>query len=617
MSYRAFKRLLGETSLERKCRLLFGAATLLLITGSFWWYARQTEGLVYEQTETTGRLLVRALVEKQHEKLYRAGAEASGKDGTEEASKQSRRLTGEEWEKLRRAMDGLAEQQLPESLQRYQLHLIIPNITNRENVPDDAYERGLVQKFQNDESKTEESRIMPAQPFVYYYAAIRASRSCITSGCHPRPSEKDAFEAGNYLMGIANIRIPTDEIEKGIHQNRALLITTALVTAVLIMSGSWLIVRYIIVKPVKHLKEVSDAISAGELNLRSEIQTGDEFEDLSHAFNRMLRKLVSMQDRLRKANSDLDLKVDELAQANMALYESNRIKSDFLATMSHELRTPLNSILGFSEVLLTSDQLNDKQKRWAGNIQSSGEQLLALINDILDLAKIEAGKMHVRLEDFSIHDVCEGMLSMFRPMAERKNIDLRALVGPDIPLLRQDPGKLRQILSNLLSNAIKFTPEGGRIVVKAEADPVYIAITVADTGVGIAPEDQELVFEKFRQAGNPLTREHAGTGLGLSIVRELAKLLGGEVTLQSELGRGSTFTIRLPLQLSQEPRLEFDLADQRIDLSKAQRVEGRVSTMGAGPESTPAGNGAIPEADNQATTNLPSEESSGAEVGGG
>jgi signal transduction histidine kinase len=577
MSYRAFKRLLGETSLERKYRPILGIATLLLTTGSFWWYARQTEGLVYDQTAIIGRLLVRPLIEKQHEKLYRSSLAAEAKENGEPVKPSARRLTTDEWERLRRAMDTLADQELPESLQRYQRHLIIPNATNRENVPDDPYEHRLVQEFQTDESKNEQSRIMPAQPFVYYYAAIRASPSCMASACHPLASERDAYDAGNgnYLMAVANIRVPTDEFEKGINQNRALLITTALVIAILFMAGSWLIVRYIIVKPIKHLKEVSDAISAGELNLRSEIQTGDEFEDLSHAFNRMLRNLVSMQDRLRKANLDLDLKVDELAQANMALYESNRIKGDFLATMSHELRTPLNSVLGFSEVLLSSEPLNEKQKRWAGNIQSSGEQLLALINDILDLAKIEAGKMQIRIEEFSILDVFEGMLNMFRPMAERKNLDLRTQVETNIPLLRQDPGKLRQILSNLLSNAIKFTPEGGRIVVRAEADPVYIGITVTDTGVGIAPEDQELIFEKFRQAGNPLTREHAGTGLGLSIVRELTKLLGGEVTLQSELGRGSTFTVRLPIHLSQEPKLEFDLADHRIDLSKAQRVEGR------------------------------------------
>src|SRR5262249_45308398 len=300
---------------------------------------------------------------------------------------------------------------------------------------------------------------------------------------------------------------------------------------------------------VKHLKDVSDAISAGELNVRSEIQTGDEFEDLSHAFNRMLRNLVSMQDQWRKVNADLDRKVDELAQANMALYESNRLKSDFLGTMSHELRTPLNSILGFSDVLLSSDLLNDKQHRWVQNIQTSGQKLLALINDILDLAKIEAGKMQVRIEEFNLQDVCEGLLNMFRQMAEKKNIDLRGQIDPAIPALRQDVTKLQQILQNLLSNAVKFTPEGGRVLLQAETDARHVILTVSDTGVGIAPEEQELVFQKFRQSGNPLTREHAGTGLGLSIVRELCKLVGGEITLHSELGRGSTFTVRLPLQL--------------------------------------------------------------------
>jgi len=433
MSYRAFKRLLGETSLERKCRFLFGAFILLLITTSFWLFARQTEHLADQITTT--------------------------------------------------------------------------------------YEKEL------------------------------------------RPEAREEFKV---------------QWDEGVNLNRALLISTALVTALLIMSGSYIIVRYVIVKPVKHLKEVSDAISAGELNVRSEIQTGDEFEDLSHAFNRMLRNLVSMQDRLRKVNADLDRKVDELAQANLALYESNRLKSDFLATMSHELRTPLNSILGFSEVLLSSNQMNEKQQRWVSNIKSSGERLLSLINDILDLAKIEAGKMQLRLAEFSIYDVGEGLLTMFRPLAEKKNIDLRGQFEPGIPVMRQDVGKLQQILSNLLSNAIKFTPEGGRVLLKAEGDPLFVVLTVADTGVGIAPEEQELVFDKFRQAGNPLTREHAGTGLGLSIVRELSKLLGGEVVLQSELGRGSTFTIRLPLQLSEEPRLEFDLTHEGIDLSKAQRVDVRL-----------------------------------------
>jgi signal transduction histidine kinase len=566
MSYRAFKRLLGETSLERKCRFLFGAGILLLITVSFWIYALQTEALAYDQAITTCRLLVSPILFKEHLKLLQDKDQAF--DG---------RLLEQAWTMEEASNDELKD------WTKYQYYL------QRDGKYDDGYERELWKEFsRNDEPKNEAKRFPAGEHVLLYYGAVRANKACLA--CHNPPGKAGLAAqkrgqpklAENELMAVVRIRMKTDAIVTAVHVNRAFLISTALVTALAIMAGSWIIVRYVIVKPVKHLKEVSDAISAGELNVRSEIQTGDEFEDLSHAFNRMLRNLVSMQDQWRKVNADLDRKVDELAQANMALYDSNRLKSDFLATMSHELRTPLNSILGFSDVLLSGNGLTDKQQRWLGNIKSSGEKLLALINDILDLAKIEAGKMQVRVEEFSVYDVCEGLLNMFRPMAEKKNIDLRGQIDPAVPALRQDVTKLQQILQNLLSNAIKFTPEGGRVLLKAEADPLHVTLTVTDTGVGIAPEEQELVFEKFRQAGNPLTREHAGTGLGLSIVRELAKLLGGEVMLRSELGRGSTFTVRLPLQLSEEPRLEFDLADERIDLSKAQRVDVRLY-HGVGP----------------------------------
>ena len=270
----------------------------------------------------------------------------------------------------------------------------------------------------------------------------------------------------NDLAGAVVVSLPMEQTTKAINSNRAMLITFALVTAVLAMVSSYMIVRYVIVKPVKHLRDVSDAIAAGRLTIRSQIETGDEFEELSHAFNRMLHNLVAMQQELREVNNDLDRKVDELAQANMALFEMNRLKSDFLATMSHELRTPLNSIIGFSEVLSAADQLNERHRRYAGNIQSSGKMLLAMINDILDLAKIESGKMEVRTEDFSIRDVCEGLTNLARPIAERKNITLECRIDEAIPLMRQDPGKLRQVLYNLLSNAIKFTPEGGRVTLR-------------------------------------------------------------------------------------------------------------------------------------------------------
>jgi two-component system, NarL family, sensor histidine kinase BarA len=587
MSYRAFKRLLGETSLERKCRFLFGAFILLLITSSFWLYARQTEGLAYEQLPITCRSLVIQILDHQ---LHTTCLPHPSEDapGVEEG-----KMIEQELDEFRRDWG------VPGSLGKYRIWKVTPN-TRPEQMPSDNYTVQRLKEFVDDPNKKEDNDLLLSNGSHLYYAAIRASESCLK--CHrenKRRANPDSPEMqAKDLIALVKIEVPGEAIqaiEDGVHVNRAVLISTALITAILIMAGSYLIVRYVIVKPVKHLKEVSDAISAGELNVRSEIQTGDEFEDLSHAFNRMLRNLVNMQDRLRKVNGDLDRKVDELAQANLALYESNRLKSDFLATMSHELRTPLNSILGFSEVLQSAVGLTDKQTRWVGNIRSSGEQLLALINDILDLAKIEAGKMHVRVSEFSLFDICEGLLTMFRPMAEKKNIDLRSALAPDIPLLRQDVVKLQQILSNLLSNAVKFTPEGGRVLLKAEADKTHFTLTVTDTGVGIAAEEQELVFEKFRQAGSALTREHAGTGLGLSIVRELTKLLGGEVTLQSDLGRGSTFTVQLPLHLSEEPRLEFDLAHEGIDLSKAQRVDVRLYAGAAAGQETRADAAAAPK----------------------
>jgi signal transduction histidine kinase len=189
--------------------------------------------------------------------------------------------------------------------------------------------------------------------------------------------------------------------------------------------------------------------------------------------------------------------------------------------------------------------------------------------------------MEVRTEDFSIRDVCEGLTNLCRPIAERKGITLEYRIDEAIPLMRQDPVKLRQILYNLLSNAIKFTPEGGRVTLRARAEGRSAVLEVEDTGIGIAEEEREIIFEKFRQAKAPgqgddvLTREHQGTGLGLSIVRELTKLLGGDVHLASQPGKGSTFTIRIPLMLSGNRKFEVMLSDERIDLTKARRVEPR------------------------------------------
>jgi len=197
------------------------------------------------------------------------------------------------------------------------------------------------------------------------------------------------------------------------------------------------------------------------------------------------------------------------------------------------------------------------------NIQKSGRMLLDMINNILDLAKIESGKMEIRLTDFSIAQVIGAQCDMARPLTEKKNIDLEADVPPDLPPMHQDQARVQQVLNNLLSNAIKFTPEGGRIKVAAQrSGQGELLLRVIDTGVGIAEEDQQTIFEKFRQGrtampgGDAMTREYSGTGLGLSIVKEICKLLEGGVSLESELGTGSTFTVRLPWRLERQPRLD-------------------------------------------------------------
>ena len=208
------------------------------------------------------------------------------------------------------------------------------------------------------------------------------------------------------------------------------------------------------------------------------------------------------------------------------------------------------------------DSLTDKQRRYAENIQKSGRLLLEMINDILDLAKVEAGKMEVRRSEFDIGRLVAAQCDMIGSLSEEKDISLSVDVPEDLPVAYQDPNKLGQIVNNLLSNAIKFTPEGGMVTVRVVDLAGGIStgrfrLLVIDTGVGIAEEDQTVIFQKFRQSrevldGEGLTREFAGTGLGLSIVKELAKLLGGEVGFDSELGRGSTFWVDLPWRLSDE-----------------------------------------------------------------
>jgi len=239
----------------------------------------------------------------------------------------------------------------------------------------------------------------------------------------------------------------------------------------------------------------------------------------------------------------------EIADKSRQLEVASQHKSEFLANMSHELRTPLNAIIGFSEVLTDRmfGELNEKQEEYLKDIYASGTHLLSLINDILDLSKIEAGRMELELTDFDIPTALDNAIVLVRERAARHGISLHKSIDERLGQIQADERKVRQVVLNLLSNAIKFTPEGGRIEVLAAPKDGAVEVSVSDTGVGIAPEDQETVFEEFRQVGTA-AKKVEGTGLGLTLCRKFVELHGGRIWVKSEVGVGSTFTFSLPLR---------------------------------------------------------------------
>jgi signal transduction histidine kinase/putative methionine-R-sulfoxide reductase with GAF domain len=258
-----------------------------------------------------------------------------------------------------------------------------------------------------------------------------------------------------------------------------------------------------------------------------------------------LMRTLADQSKVAIANAHLFRESEEKSRL---LEVANQHKSEFLANMSHELRTPLNAIIGFSEVLLQRmfGTLNDKQEEYLQDVLSSGRHLLSLINDILDLSKVEAGRMELELDRFDLPQALQDTLVLVRERAVRHGIELSFEADPRVGGVVADERKIKQVMLNLLSNAVKFTPEGGRVDVRAIPTDGAVEISVADTGIGIAPENQELIFEEFRQVGGDYAHKREGTGLGLTLARRLVELHGGRLWVKSQRGQGSTFTFSIP-----------------------------------------------------------------------
>ncbi|MEJ7812620.1 MAG: ATP-binding protein [Gemmatimonadaceae bacterium] len=258
---------------------------------------------------------------------------------------------------------------------------------------------------------------------------------------------------------------------------------------------------------------------------------------------------AELEDRIRLATSDLEAQNLKLQWQSSELEKAYRLKSEFLANMSHELRTPINALIGYTALMLDRiyGDLTSKQEEGLQRIQVSSQHLLALINDILDLAKIEAGKMPVHLEAASLEATVSEVAAQIEPLVRRKSLEFRFEIAADLPAMLTDRTKVKQIVLNLLSNAVKFTHKG-HVALTATATGGTVRIVVSDTGIGIQPEHLDVIFEEFRQVDQSRTREYGGTGLGLSITRKLVALLGGSITVKSEYGEGTTFVVALPLR---------------------------------------------------------------------
>ena len=358
--------------------------------------------------------------------------------------------------------------------------------------------------------------------------------------------------------------VPFSTIEQAINDSILPILLFVLLALVLLSVITLIALNLTVIRPLTSLTEVSRRIAeTGDLDQTIGTGGAGEIGSLARSFKAMVGKIHEEKQGREQALLELEAYRDhledlvaertrELAQAKDAAESADRLKSAFLATMSHELRTPLNSIIGFSGILLQemAGPLNEEQKKQLTMVSDSSEHLLALINDVLDLSKIEAGQLKIANERFEIRPVIDKTVRTVRPLAEAKHLTLVLKVAPEVGMVTADSRRVEQVLLNLLSNAIKFT-EQGQIRITCSLQETFVRISVADSGIGIRQEDLEKLFRPFTQVETGLTRKYEGTGLGLSISKRLVSLMGGTVDVESEPGRGSTFSFTVPAYRSE------------------------------------------------------------------
>ena len=518
-------------SLGEKCRLQFGGAILVVLTIAllipYFWMGKLTEkisldsGWAVANTVFYNHFKVEQAVENKLPPLLENGEK---RPADKKAVKWIRFSAGEKFDNT-----GLTEHQ------------------------EKIIKRLIVEQQSEHFAWVDKSKPLGVNNYI---RLVRGRESCMTCH-HPDGMTNQAFKK-NQPIGAIVVQTPAREISKTRFINRLMVIVAYVLAATGAMIAFYAIAQRIILSPIRQLRALVNNVTEGNLHVRSAIKSNDEYQKLSDAFNDMLDSLQESQQKLQQANAQLDAKIAQLSDRNIELFKANQLKSEFLANMSHEFKTPLNSILGFAELLREKPAKDpEKAKRYAENIISSGRSLLNMITDLLDLAKAEAGKLDLKISKTSIQDLCQGLTAFFSPMIDESSLNVKLKIDPKIPIIQTDAGKVQQILFNILSNAVKFTPENGKIEITAKMiDDLTVRISVKDSGPGIAKENQQHIFDKFRQIDGSITRNTEGTGLGLAISKELTDLLAGTLTVESEPEKGATFHLDIPVNLQKAKETE-------------------------------------------------------------
>lgn len=358
----------------------------------------------------------------------------------------------------------------------------------------------------------------------------------------------EPIKAWDLVIGTVWVGMSTELLETEKAKTKRIIVASLLIALAIMIAGflAAILTASRIGEPILLLKEKAERIGRGDYDQKLDLSRSDEVGMLAASFNRMVVDLKDSRIKLEKRTEELELRRREAEAANKA-------KSNFLANMSHELRTPLNAIIGFSDIMVRgmAGPLAETQKEYLSDILISGRHLLSLINDILDLARIEAGKMECELSEFNLADLVERSLVLFREKVSKHGILLGVAAEPEMPPVHGDEMKIKQVIVNLLSNAVKFTPDGGSVTIRTrtlnEGGVAYAEIAVADTGIGIAPADQQRLFQPFVQVDPHLTKKYEGTGLGLALCKHFVELHHGDIAVESRPGQGSTFTVKIPL----------------------------------------------------------------------